>query len=51
VTRPKSTRASGTPIVATEWAAWFDENGRLLLSEVEAKKRIFQRVSFVIFAR
>jgi hypothetical protein len=30
--------------VLTEWQAWFSpEDGRLLLSEVEAKRRIFQR--------
>lgn len=43
ITRPKSTRASATPIVVTEWAAWFDDDGVLMLSETEAKKRIFQR--------
>ncbi|KAL8277274.1 hypothetical protein RQP46_010343 [Phenoliferia psychrophenolica] len=43
ITRPKSTRASATPIVVTEWAAWFDDDGTLMLSEAEAKKRIFQR--------
>lgn len=45
ITRPKSTRASATPIVDTEWAAWFDDHGKLMLTENEAKKRIFQRVS------
>lgn len=45
ITRPKSTRASATPIVDTEWAAWFDDHGKLMLTEDEAKKRIFQRVS------
>lgn len=44
IIRPKTTRAAGTPIVATEWAAWFDDKGRCLLDEAEAKKRIFQRV-------
>lgn len=44
ITRPKSTRAFGTPIVVTEWAAWFDDAGKLMLGEEEAKKRIFQRV-------
>lgn len=51
VTRPKSTRAHGTPIVDTEWAAWFDDSGKLLLDELEAKKRIFQRVSEVQVTR
>lgn len=45
ITRPKSSRASATPIVDTEWAAWFDDHGKLMLTEDEAKKRIFQRVS------
>ncbi|KAI5474625.1 GTPase activating protein [Pseudohyphozyma bogoriensis] len=43
IVRPLSTRASGTPIVVTEWAAWFDDHGQLMLDESEAKKRIFQR--------
>ncbi|KAM0746884.1 RabGAP/TBC [Meredithblackwellia eburnea MCA 4105] len=43
ITRPKSTRASATPIVVTEWAAWFDDDGVLMLSEEEARRRIFQR--------
>ncbi|KAM0790942.1 hypothetical protein ACM66B_004247 [Microbotryomycetes sp. NB124-2] len=43
ITKPKSTRAQNTPIVDTEWAAWFDDSGKLMLDEAEAKKRIFQR--------
>ncbi|SCZ87307.1 BZ3500_MvSof-1268-A1-R1_Chr2-2g04773 [Microbotryum saponariae] len=43
VTRPRSSRASATPILVTEWASWFDDQGRLMLDEYEAKKRIFQR--------
>ncbi|KAK4047305.1 GTPase activating protein [Microbotryomycetes sp. JL201] len=43
ITKPKSTRAYNTPIVDTEWAAWFDDSGKLMLDEAEAKKRIFQR--------
>ncbi|SCV70203.1 BQ2448_1597 [Microbotryum intermedium] len=43
VTRPRSSRASATPILVTEWASWFDDQGRLMLDEHEAKKRIFQR--------
>jgi hypothetical protein len=42
--RPRTTRASNQPVVGTEWKAWFDSDGRLLLTEMEAKKRIFQRV-------
>lgn len=44
VTRPRTTRAVGQPIVQTEWEAWFAaSDGKLLLTESEAKKRIFQR--------
>jgi len=44
MTRPRTTRAIGQPIVDTEWEAWFSAlDGQLLLSETEAKKRIFQR--------
>ena len=31
------------PIVESELLAWFDQDGKLLLSEAEAKRRIFQR--------
>lgn len=44
VPRPRSTRVQGSqPIVQSEWEAWFDESGRLLLTAEEAKRRIFQR--------
>lgn len=33
----------------TEWAAWFDDAGKLMLGEDEAKKRIFQRVRSSLF--
>ena len=45
ISRPRTTRASSSPIVLTEWKSWFDDDGKLLLDEAEAKKRIFQRVS------
>ncbi|KWU43943.1 GTPase-activating protein gyp7 [Rhodotorula sp. JG-1b] len=42
--KPRSTRAPNTPIQLEEWRAWFEpEEGRLLLDEQEAKRRIFQR--------
>lgn len=42
--KPRSTRAPNTPIQLEEWRAWFEpEQGRLLLDEQEAKRRIFQR--------
>ncbi|CAD6583049.1 MAG: GTPase activating protein [Cyphobasidiales sp. Tagirdzhanova-0007] len=42
--RPRSTRVQGSqPIVESEWNAWFDTEGKLMLSEEEAKRRIFQR--------
>ncbi|GAA5995858.1 GTPase-activating protein GYP7 [Rhodotorula paludigena] len=42
--RPRSTRAPRTPIQLEEWGAWFEQDeGRLLLDEAEAKRRIFQR--------
>jgi hypothetical protein len=47
--RPRTTRASNQPVVGTEWHAWFDSDGRLLLTEMEAKKRIFQRVREFLF--
>ena len=44
ISRPRTTRAVGQPIVKTEWDAWFAAaDGKLLLSESEARKRIFQR--------
>lgn len=43
IARPKTSRASASPIVLSEWKAWFDDDGKLLLDETEAKKRIFQR--------
>ncbi|GAA6050424.1 hypothetical protein JCM3770_004031 [Rhodotorula araucariae] len=42
-TRPRSTRAPRTPVQLEEWRAWMDADGRLLLDEAEAKRRIFQR--------
>lgn len=43
--RPRSTRAPRTPVQLEEWGAWFEQDeGRLLLDEAEAKRRIFQRV-------
>lgn len=41
--RPRTSRAVNQPIVLTEWHAWFDAEGRLLLSAEEARRRIFQR--------
>ncbi|BGP19082.1 hypothetical protein JCM10213_006652 [Rhodosporidiobolus nylandii] len=42
--KPRSTRAPKTPIQLEEWHAWMDaKDGRLLLSEAEARRRIFQR--------
>ncbi|BGP50736.1 GTPase activating protein [Rhodotorula kratochvilovae] len=41
--RPRSTRAPRTPVQLEEWRAWMDADGRLLLDEAEAKRRIFQR--------
>ncbi|GAA5988859.1 hypothetical protein JCM10908_006201 [Rhodotorula pacifica] len=42
--KPRSTRAPNTPIQLEEWRAWFEpDEGRLLLDEQEAKRRIFQR--------
>jgi hypothetical protein len=54
IPRPRSTRVQGCqPIIESEWDAWFDHHqypnnpekglGKLMLSEQEAKKRIFQR--------
>lgn len=45
IPRPRSTRVQGCqPIIESEWDAWFDhEDGKLMLSGQEAKKRIFQR--------
>ena len=43
ITRPISTRAHNQPIYGSEWAAWFADDGRLMIDVVEAKKRIFQR--------
>lgn len=45
LTGTKSSRAIGSPIILSEWKAWFDDSGKLMLSSTEAKKRIFQRVS------
>lgn len=42
--KPKPSRASNQPIADTEWMAWMGPDGKLLLSEEEAKRRIFQRV-------
>jgi hypothetical protein len=42
--KPRSTRAPKTPIQLEEWHAWFDKDGKLLLNEREARRRIFQRV-------
>ncbi|GAA6041509.1 hypothetical protein JCM8097_001914 [Rhodosporidiobolus ruineniae] len=42
--KPRSSRAPKTPIQLEEWNAWFDvKDGRLLLDEREARRRIFQR--------
>ncbi|GAA5864386.1 hypothetical protein JCM3774_002774 [Rhodotorula dairenensis] len=42
--KPRSTRAPNTPIQLEEWRAWFEpDEGRLLLDEQEARRRIFQR--------
>ncbi|GAA5836617.1 hypothetical protein JCM9279_000446 [Rhodotorula babjevae] len=41
--RPRSTRAPKTPVQLEEWRAWMDGEGRLLLDEKEARRRIFQR--------
>ncbi|GAA5864179.1 hypothetical protein JCM8547_001281 [Rhodosporidiobolus lusitaniae] len=42
--KPRPSRAPKTPIQLEEWHAWFDaSSGRLLLSEREARRRIFQR--------
>ena len=42
--RPRGTRVqSSQPVVDSEWNAWFDANGILMLDEAEAKRRIFQR--------
>ncbi|GAA5934145.1 hypothetical protein JCM3775_002886 [Rhodotorula graminis] len=41
--RPRSTRAPKTPVQLEEWRAWMDAEGRLLLDEKEARRRIFQR--------
>lgn len=43
IQRPRTSRAVNQPIVQTEWKAWFDNEGRLMLTADEAKKRIFQR--------
>lgn len=44
IPRPRSTRVQGCqPIIESEWDAWFDNSGKLMLSGSEAKKRIFQR--------
>ena len=43
ITRPTSTRAHNQPIYGSEWAAWFGDDGKLLIDVLEAKKRIFQR--------
>ncbi|GAA5826582.1 hypothetical protein JCM5353_008917 [Sporobolomyces roseus] len=44
IAKPRSTRAPKTPISSEEWHAWFQPStGQLLVSEPEAKRRIFQR--------
>ncbi|GAA5860872.1 hypothetical protein JCM1840_001992 [Sporobolomyces johnsonii] len=44
IDKPRSTRAPKTPISLEEWHAWFDaDDGKLLLDEAEAKRRVFQR--------
>lgn len=43
IQRPRTSRAVNQPIVLTEWQAWFDAEGKLLLPAEEARKRIFQR--------
>lgn len=44
IARPRSTRVQGCqPIVESEWNAWFDAEGKLMLSGDEARKRVFQR--------
>ncbi|GAA6063565.1 hypothetical protein JCM10212_004496 [Sporobolomyces blumeae] len=44
IAKPRSTRAPKTPISLEEWHAWFSpQTGTLLVSEPEAKRRIFQR--------
>ncbi|GAA5830780.1 hypothetical protein JCM3766R1_003424 [Sporobolomyces carnicolor] len=44
IAKARTTRAPKTPISLEEWHAWFNpSNGQLLVSEPEAKRRIFQR--------
>lgn len=44
IPRPRTSRVQGVqPIIESEWKAWFDNDGKLMLSSEEAKKRIFQR--------
>ncbi|GAA5915965.1 GTPase-activating protein GYP7 [Sporobolomyces salmoneus] len=44
IARARTTRAPKTPISLEEWHAWFNPStGQLLVSEPEAKRRIFQR--------
>ncbi|GAA5935674.1 GTPase-activating protein GYP7 [Sporobolomyces koalae] len=44
IAKPRTTRAPRTPISLEEWRAWFNPaTGQLLVSEPEAKRRIFQR--------
>ncbi|GAA5958710.1 hypothetical protein JCM3765_006012 [Sporobolomyces pararoseus] len=44
IAKARTSRAPKTPISLEEWHAWFNpSNGQLLVSEPEAKRRIFQR--------
>lgn len=43
IQRPRTSRAVGQPIILSEWRAWFDATGHLMLSAAEARRRIFQR--------
>lgn len=45
IPQPLSDRAPSQPIQLEEWTSWSSDDGVMLLSEAEGRKRIFQRVS------